>query len=539
MPKNVKKPSAPLKPILRKEKKEAPSPPVADDKDAIISLLVETLKNLDTKNLPRATRRVLKANLQLASSSGVKCEPVPPPLPEKPLWEPTGVPFFRHIDWASVEPSILSRALARYVAEDYFNKVTAHTRYHPKVDWAVEYVLERVNLCPPPSAPKVEEPPAVTSPPTKLGWHSDDDISLDLSDVETNAMTLADHIVDCVKRTEPLPRGEFQDRKDLWFHKNVTWAVPDLELKTIDEKTTNLGKTPAVEGAVAQVGSNVGTYLSYINSKLTGSTKVVGPAYYPPKTTATVNAAKFLQHASRAPSPPPPPKVEVSKWPNGKTRKGCQRAKTLSLPPCKQVSEPVLMPKDDHSSEKVAMPANKRLASGINSVRDNAMYVRTEGTNLEIGEGYLESNFQRKIAKRRATPYKDRSSAQLVNCLPNPDVEKLPLYVPDLVERVYKQSCFKRNNIALTVDSTLYHRLSLEACYQPRNAKLLLTLKNKAQRFMGEYDCSDQTAEALRDIITDTVMAVYIGSSNDMKYARLLTSSWLEKRTSYFNSALA
>lgn len=85
----------------------------------------------------------------------------------------------------------------------------------------------------------------------------------------------------------------------------------------------------------------------------------------------------------------------------------------------------------------------------------------------------------------------------------------------------------------------LYQRLALEAAFQPRTPKLLLTLKHKAIRILGEYDTTNLTPAAYRKMITDSVVMAYYGSSEEKKYARMLDDSWLRRRVARLNKYLA
>lgn len=105
-------------------------------------------------------------------------------------------------------------------------------------------------------------------------------------------------------------------------------------------------------------------------------------------------------------------------------------------------------------------------------------------------------------AKHRVC-FKGEKRKQRQNCIYSPEDEKKPLFIAENS----KFSLTKRKQLSakdvirrqweklfpvddLEVDLDLLAELWMEAAFQPRTPRLMLVLKNKARRFISEWDCS-------------------------------------------------
>lgn len=92
--------------------------------------------------------------------------------------------------------------------------------------------------------------------------------------------------------------------------------------------------------------------------------------------------------------------------------------------------------------------------------------------------------------------------------------------------------------VTFRYDKYLYGRLRADSLFQERNSRLKITLRNKALRYLAEFDCSRHESDDIATIIEDTVMAVYVGSDADMKKLKLYTNSTVTKRVAFRNHRL-
>lgn len=115
------------------------------------------------------------------------------------------------------------------------------------------------------------------------------------------------------------------------------------------------------------------------------------------------------------------------------------------------------------------------------------------------------------------------------NCLDGPS-QKFPLYHYQEGSHVVYASKYKLNvamrNMLHSMTSSvdpgratfrycryLYGRLRGDTLFQPRNEKLLITMRNKAFRYLAEFDTSMYSSEEIADIVEETVIAAWVPSA--------------------------
>lgn len=75
----------------------------------------------------------------------------------------------------------------------------------------------------------------------------------------------------------------------------------------------------------------------------------------------------------------------------------------------------------------------------------------------------------------------------------------------------------------------LIQKLRLDAAFQPRTPRLLTTLKNKAVRYMADFDTSTWLQEDITNAVIASSMIAYAGTSKDHFFARVMESSDFNK----------
>lgn len=98
-----------------------------------------------------------------------------------------------------------------------------------------------------------------------------------------------------------------------------------------------------------------------------------------------------------------------------------------------------------------------------------------------------------------------------MNRLPQPELDKLPMFVYE--PRVAKEArtrpltpCTRSERIrALESDVDLVYALKLEAAFVPRSVSLMLQLKQKAKKWLGNWDLSAYTSEQVYRMVVGAV----------------------------------
>lgn len=93
--------------------------------------------------------------------------------------------------------------------------------------------------------------------------------------------------------------------------------------------------------------------------------------------------------------------------------------------------------------------------------------------------------------------------------------------------------------VTMHYERYLYGRLRMDALFQQRNNKLLMTLRNKAVRYVGEFACGHLRPDHVADMIEMTVQAVYVGNKADFQRAQKMQHPSLLKRVEAYNKCVA
>lgn len=98
--------------------------------------------------------------------------------------------------------------------------------------------------------------------------------------------------------------------------------------------------------------------------------------------------------------------------------------------------------------------------------------------------------------------------------------------------------CVESGSVTIKYDSYLYGRLRGDALFQPRNPKLLITLRNKAFRYLAEFDTSRYTSEFVTDVVEKTCIAVYHPSARQLNRVAMLKHRACTSAVSAYNNYL-
>lgn len=98
--------------------------------------------------------------------------------------------------------------------------------------------------------------------------------------------------------------------------------------------------------------------------------------------------------------------------------------------------------------------------------------------------------------------------------------------------------CISSGTVQMTYDRYLYGRLRGDTLFQERNGKLLMTMRNKAYRYLAEFDTSEYTSEMIADIVERTVLAAYTPSARQLKRVALLKHKAVSSSVAAFNKYL-
>lgn len=153
----------------------------------------------------------------------------------------------------------------------------------------------------------------------------------------------------------------------------------------------------------------------------------------------------------------------------------------------------------------------------------------TERFERAVVEG-IEEKTKTDSHLKQIPRHREPSAFDCVNVKPNPAFHDNPVFVGYAGQHHYsikKRICFITYNKAsdpIYPDKMLAGVLSREALFKPRTPALLEQLRNKAVRYMSDYDVTSLTAQQLTDVIADTVAYVYAGTKREHQLARLMAS---------------
>jgi len=84
----------------------------------------------------------------------------------------------------------------------------------------------------------------------------------------------------------------------------------------------------------------------------------------------------------------------------------------------------------------------------------------------------------------------------------------LPIKIKDVTWKKAYHRRFGRRGDAVAIDSELYWTLRNEALYLPRSAELLGLLKNKARKYLDQFDLLEWTPEDVFRLVNMTIAEV-------------------------------
>lgn len=133
--------------------------------------------------------------------------------------------------------------------------------------------------------------------------------------------------------------------------------------------------------------------------------------------------------------------------------------------------------------------------------------------------------------------FKGSKRKQTQNCLYKPEDERKPLYIKDSMEHTptkrtqrlmgdysWNQLVGRAQNLG-PVDMDLVAELWMEAAFQPRTPRLLIQLKNKAKRFMADWDTGKYSRlEIYAEVIRAVGVAMTISPAEEEVRKYLLRS---------------
>jgi hypothetical protein len=141
------------------------------------------------------------------------------------------------------------------------------------------------------------------------------------------------------------------------------------------------------------------------------------------------------------------------------------------------------------------------------------------------------SNMIRDYQQKYRVYFKSNKRQQCINDIPNPEVDKLPLFVPDLVEPTYAQlecrtgKCTREKlRKRMQTDRDLVSELKMEAAFLPRTPQLAMQLKQRARKWMAQFDCSLLTLDQQYKLVVRAVGAAMLISQEEEKVRTLLHS---------------
>lgn len=165
-------------------------------------------------------------------------------------------------------------------------------------------------------------------------------------------------------------------------------------------------------------------------------------------------------------------------------------------------------------------------------------------TPIEIAEGFVappKADFEghKTFANKHRVHFKGKKREQIINQVDTEEDLK-PLFVKEHVEYRCKPpwyaSCFPCARLPLLkTDNDLLYHLKLEAAFCPREPLLLLQLKQKAKRFLGDYDMSKYTMKEIYDMVADAVTKAYLVGPDEERYISYMNSPKESERIARHN----
>lgn len=125
--------------------------------------------------------------------------------------------------------------------------------------------------------------------------------------------------------------------------------------------------------------------------------------------------------------------------------------------------------------------------------------------------------------------FKGKKQFQEINRLPNEEVEKLPMFIMEpheaKISKPYKMKtpCHRRKLLsAITSDVDLVYALKMEAAFIPRSISLLTQLKQKARKWLNNWDLSNYTSEAIYKMTMNAIAQAMLVDQEEMKVRAVL-----------------
>lgn len=123
---------------------------------------------------------------------------------------------------------------------------------------------------------------------------------------------------------------------------------------------------------------------------------------------------------------------------------------------------------------------------------------------------------------------KGKKQRQQINRLPEPSVDKLPLFVKEEKTTTHttpicKSVCNKGRLLAsLTSDADLVAYLKLQSAYAPRTVELARQLKQQGMRYLARYDMSLYTVDETRKMVLNAVAQAMMIQPEEEKLRSLM-----------------
>lgn len=125
------------------------------------------------------------------------------------------------------------------------------------------------------------------------------------------------------------------------------------------------------------------------------------------------------------------------------------------------------------------------------------------------------------VTQRLMPPHKNASSGN-ENVLYDVD-ENRPFFYPEVTATPVADVKTSDGKNSITTERSLVAHLQVEVAFMSREPKLLQMLLQRAKRYLAQYDCSQITPEAIRDLVIGSVAAAYIPSLAEQHARRFLT----------------